>query len=72
MRWENGRESDNIEEALAAASGVGDDRLQQQARGVVIPESFTHGSSKQRMQWFSAGLKTGDPAQCDTFKAGGL
>ncbi len=65
-------EPGDIEEALAAASGVGDDRLQQQARGVVIPESFTHGSSAQRMRWFSTGLKTGDPAQCNTFKARSL
>ncbi|MEQ1592188.1 MAG: neutral zinc metallopeptidase [Thiobacillaceae bacterium] len=65
-------ESGDVEEALAAASGVGDDRLQQQARGVVVPESFTHGSSAQRMRWFSAGAKTGDINQCDTFKAARL
>ena len=63
-------EPGDIEEALAAASGVGDDRLQKQARGYVIPESFTHGSSAQRMQWFSIGIKTGDPRKCDTFSAG--
>ena len=62
-------ESGDVEEALAAASGVGDDRLQQQARGYVVPESFTHGSSEQRMRWFSAGAKSGDMAQCNTFKA---
>jgi len=56
-------------EALAAAAGVGDDRLQKQARGVVVPDSFTHGSSEQRMRWFSRGLQSGDPEQCDTFKA---
>jgi uncharacterized protein len=63
-------EPGDIEEALAAASGVGDDRLQKQARGYVVPESFTHGSSAQRMQWFSIGIKTGDPKKCDTFGAG--
>jgi predicted metalloprotease len=62
-------EPGDIEEALAAASGVGDDRLQQQARGYVVPESFTHGSSAQRMHWFSAGYANGNPAQCDTFAA---
>lgn len=65
-------EAGDVEEALAAASGVGDDRLQRQARGVVVPESFTHGSSAQRMRWFSAGAKTGDIKQCDTFKAARL
>ena len=56
-------------EALAAAAGVGDDRLQKKARGYVVPESFTHGSSAQRMRWFSRGMERGDPAQCDSFKA---
>ena len=65
-------EPGDTEEALAAAAGVGDDRLQQQARGYVVPESFTHGSSEQRMQWFSRGMKSGDPGQCDTFKAARL
>lgn len=62
-------EPGDIEEALAAAAGVGDDRLQRQARGTVVPESFTHGSSEQRMRWFSRGMQSGDPGQCDTFKA---
>ncbi|MHB1094486.1 KPN_02809 family neutral zinc metallopeptidase [Thiobacillus sp.] len=62
-------EPGDIEEALAAAAGVGDDRLQKQARGYVVPESFTHGSSAQRMRWFSRGMQGGDPGQCDTFKA---
>jgi predicted metalloprotease len=62
-------EPGDTEEALAAAAGVGDDRLQQQARGYVVPDSFTHGSSQQRMRWFDRGLRTGDPGQCDTFKA---
>lgn len=65
-------EPGDVEEALAAAAGVGDDRLQQQARGYVVPESFTHGSSEQRMRWFQRGMQTGDAAQCDTFKAGRL
>jgi predicted metalloprotease len=65
-------EPGDIEEALAAASGVGDDRLQQQARGYVVPESFTHGSSQQRMHWFKAGFARGDPADCNTFKASAL
>ncbi|HNF88619.1 MAG TPA: neutral zinc metallopeptidase [Thiobacillaceae bacterium] len=65
-------EQGDVEEALAAASGVGDDRLQQQARGHVVPDSFTHGSSEQRMRWFSIGAKTGDPGRCDTFKAARL
>ena len=62
-------EPGDVEEALAAAAGVGDDRMQKQARGVVVPDSFTHGSSAQRMDWFNRGLQSGDPKQCDTFKA---
>ena len=65
-------EPGDLEEALAAASGVGDDRLQKQAQGYVVPESFTHGSSEQRMRWFTVGAKTGDLNQCDTFKAKNL
>ncbi|MEW6118462.1 MAG: neutral zinc metallopeptidase [Pseudomonadota bacterium] len=65
-------EPGDTEEALAAAAGVGDDRLQQQARGYVVPESFTHGSSEQRMRWFRRGMETGDPGQCDTFKSARL
>jgi predicted metalloprotease len=65
-------EPGDTEEALAAAAGVGDDRLQKQARGYVVPDSFTHGSSEQRMRWFKRGLQSGDPAQCDTFKAAQL
>ena len=62
-------EPGDTEEALAAAAGVGDDRLQKKTRGYVVPESFTHGSSAQRMRWFSRGMERGDPAQCDSFKA---
>ena len=65
-------EPGDTEEALAAAAGVGDDRLQQQARGYVVPDSFTHGSSEQRMRWFSRGLQSGEPGQCDTFKGARL
>lgn len=65
-------EPGDTEEALAAAAGVGDDRLQKQARGYVVPESFTHGSSEQRVRWFNRGMQSGDPGQCDTFKAARL
>ena len=65
-------EQGDLEEALAAAAGVGDDRLQRQARGHVVPDSFTHGSSEQRMRWFQNGAKTGEPKRCDTFKASRL
>ncbi len=59
----------DIEEALNAASAVGDDRLQRQARGTVVPDSFTHGTSAQRSSWFRRGFETGDIAACDTFSA---
>ncbi len=60
-------EQGDIEEGLNAASAIGDDRLQRQSRGYVTPESFTHGSSAQRVRWFERGYETGDPEQCDTF-----
>jgi uncharacterized protein len=62
----------DVEEALTAAAAIGDDRLQKQSRGFVTPDSFTHGSSAQRMQWFRAGLDTGDINACDTFDAARL
>ena len=65
-------EPGEIEQALVAAAAIGDDRLQQQGRGVIVPESFTHGSSAQRVRWFRQGFESGDPAQCDTFKAARL
>ncbi|MEH2288635.1 KPN_02809 family neutral zinc metallopeptidase [Nostoc sp.] len=60
-------ERGDIEEALNAASSIGDDRLQEQARGYAVPESFTHGSSSQRVRWFKQGIQTGDTQQCNTF-----
>lgn len=60
-------EQGDIEEALNAASQIGDDKLQQKAQGYVVPDSFTHGSSAQRVRWFRQGLQTGDPEQCNTF-----
>jgi predicted metalloprotease len=63
-------EPGDIEEALNAASAIGDDRLQKQSQGYVIPESFTHGTSRQRVHWFKTGFETGDVDQCNTFQAG--
>jgi len=65
-------ESGDIESAIGAAAAVGDDRLQQRSRGVVSPESFTHGSSEQRMRWFKVGYEQGSVKACDTFKARSL
>jgi predicted metalloprotease len=62
-------ESGDVEAALAAATAIGDDRLQKQSRGYVVPESFTHGSSAQRVRWFKTGLEGGDVRRCDTFTA---
>jgi predicted metalloprotease len=62
-------ESGDIEEALNAASSIGDDRLQKQARGYVTPESFTHGTSAQRMRWFKQGFDSGQLTNCNTFEA---
>ena len=60
-------EPGDVEEGMTAASAIGDDTLQRQAGGRVAPESFTHGTSEQRMAWLRRGLQSGDPAQCDTF-----
>lgn len=62
-------EPGDIEEALNAANAIGDDRLQRQSQGSVVPETFTHGTSAQRMYWFRKGFETGDVAQGDTFNA---
>ena len=62
----------DIEEALRAAAAVGDDRLQRQSRGVVVPDGFTHGTSEQRMRWFRLGYETGDPSRGNTFGADAL
>jgi predicted metalloprotease len=62
-------ESGDIEEALTAANAIGDDRLQKESQGRVVPESFTHGTSAQRMYWFKKGYQTGDVRQGDTFSA---
>jgi predicted metalloprotease len=62
-------EQGDIEEALNAASSIGDDRLQRQSRGYVAPDSFTHGSSAQRVRWFKRGIETGNVGQCNTFTA---
>ncbi|MES2264066.1 MAG: neutral zinc metallopeptidase [Pseudomonadota bacterium] len=60
-------EQGDVAAALKAATAIGDDALQRQAQGRVVPDSFTHGSSEQRVRWFSKGLETGQMAQCDTF-----
>jgi predicted metalloprotease len=62
----------DIDEALNAASAIGDDRLQKQAQGQVVPDSFTHGTSEQRMRWFRKGFETGDINQGDTFNTSNL
>ncbi len=61
-------EAGDVEEGMNAASAIGDDRLQRQTRGYVTPDSFTHGSSAQRVSWFKRGLATGEPSACDTFR----
>ncbi len=65
-------EEGDIDEALNAASAIGDDRLQRQAQGWVVPDSFTHGTSAQRVRWFCRGHESGELKTCDTFGAGAL
>jgi predicted metalloprotease len=65
-------EAGDIDEALNAANQIGDDTLQRNAGQAVVPDSFTHGTSAQRMQWFRAGFETGDASRCDTFNAARL
>lgn len=62
-------EAGDVEEAMDAAQKIGDDYLQKRATGQVVPDSFTHGTSQQRMHWFETGLKSGDLNQCDTFNS---
>ncbi|MGH9905197.1 MAG: KPN_02809 family neutral zinc metallopeptidase, partial [Pyrinomonadaceae bacterium] len=65
-------EQGDVEEALGAASAIGDDRLQRESQGFVVPDSFTHGTSEERIRWFRKGLETGDLRQGDTFNVRGL
>ena len=62
----------DLEEGLTAAAAIGDDRMQKQTQGRVVPESFTHGSSAQRVRWFKRGMETGKVSACDTFAAPSL
>ena len=68
----NQLDTGDIGEALNAATAIGDDRLQKQSQGRVVPESFTHGSSEQRVRWFKRGMDSGQAKDCDTFSAGSL
>jgi hypothetical protein len=65
-------EPGDVESALQTASAIGDDRLQRQSQGYVVPDAFTHGSSAQRTRWFTTGLKSGTVPSCDTFSAAQL
>jgi uncharacterized protein len=67
---ENQLEEGDLEEGLAAAAGVGDDRIQERSTGRIDPDSFTHGTSEQRTQWFLRGFQEGEVASCDTFSGG--
>ena len=71
QRWKS-IEPGDVEAALQTASAIGDDRLQKQAQGYVVPDAFTHGSSAQRQRWFTIGLKEGKVSSCDTFAAASL
>ena len=68
-RARNVLEAGDIEEALTAASAIGDDRIQERTRGYAVPDSFTHGTAAQRVRWFKRGLASGDLRQCNTFEA---
>ena len=68
-RMRNVLEAGDIEEALNAASAIGDDRLQQRSRGYAVPDTFTHGTSAERVRWFRRGIEAGDMKQCNTFQA---
>lgn len=72
QRTKNILENGDIEEALNAANAIGDDKLQKRSQGYVVPDSFTHGTSAQRMHWFRKGFETGDISQGDTFQATNL
>jgi len=65
-------EPGDVDSALQTASAIGDDRLQRETQGYVVPDAFTHGTSAQRSRWFSTGLKSGEVASCDTFRTEGL
>ncbi len=67
MQQQGVLETGDSEEALNAAQAIGDDRLQQQSQGRVVPDSFTHGTSQQRYSWFKRGFDSGDPVQRNTF-----
>jgi uncharacterized protein len=71
QRWKS-IEPGDVEAALQTAAAIGDDRLQQQSRGIVVPDAFTHGSSAQRQRWFTTGLKEGKVSACNTFAAASL
>jgi uncharacterized protein len=69
QRTKNILEQGDIEEGMNAAAAVGDDRIQKQTRGYIVPDAFTHGTSEQRVRWFTKGFQTGDIRQGDTFQA---
>ncbi|GBU17510.1 MULTISPECIES: neutral zinc metallopeptidase [Methylobacterium] len=67
-RW-NAIDQSDVQEAIKAAEAIGDDKLQQQSQGYVVPDSFTHGSSEQRVRWFMTGFRSGQTRSCDTFRS---